>query len=142
MSVSRKEIYSYIATLFSGITKNIYRVTIPETLGTDAITNGFIVLTMDGIRDYSEFNSGTYSQVRVNVEYYVPSISTSSANGIMNTTKFDAAQNAVDTIIEAEYEKTNQAYTISKDDILSTDDFFTNKTNSFFVYIKSFIVTN
>jgi len=142
MSVSRKEIYSYIATLFSGITKNIYRVTIPETLGTDAITNGFIVLTMDGIRDYSEFNSGTYSQVRVNVEYYVPSISTSSASGIMNTVKFDAAQQAVDTIIEAEYEKTNQAYTISKDDILSTDDFFTNKTNSFFVYIKSFIVTN
>lgn len=142
MSVSRKEIYSYIATLFSGITKNIYRVTIPETLGTDAITNGFIVLTMDGIRDYSEFNSGTYSQVRVNVEYYVPSISTSSANGIMNTVKFDEAQQAVDTIIEAEYEKTNQAYTISKDDILSTDDFFTNKTNSFFIYIKSFIVTN
>lgn len=141
MSVFRAELYSYVANLFTGFTKNIYRISIPETLGADAVTNGFMVLNMGEVRDYSEFGENAYAQARIYVQYYVPNASTSTANGIMNTAKYDDAQKRIDAILEAEYNKINQPYTISRDDILSTDDFYTNKTNSFSVYIKSFIIT-
>lgn len=140
MSISRKDIYSYVASLFTSITKNIYRISVPETLGSDAISNGFIVLNMGEVEDFSQFSENTFVQTRIYVECYVPSTNTVTANGVMNTTKYDDLQKAIDTIIEAESKKTNQKYSISEDYILSTDDFFTNKTNSFFVYIKSFIV--
>ena len=141
MQTSRKEIYSYVATLFTGFTKNIYRISIPETLGSNAISNGFMVLRMGDINDFSEISLETYGQLRMYVEFYTPSTDTQTANGIMNTQKFEAAQAAIDNIIKAESEKQNQVYTISRDSILSSDDFFTNKTNSFFVYITSFLIT-
>lgn len=141
MGISRKDIYSYVATLFTGITTNIYRRSIPQTLNSDAVANGFIVITLEDIRDFSEISLNTYSQVRVYIEYFVPSINTENADGVMNTSKFDAAQEAVDTIIDAECEKTNQTYTIQRESILSTDDFYTNNINSFYEYITSFMIT-
>ena len=59
----------------------------------------------------------------------------------MNTSAFDNIQSQIDTIIEAECEKTNQKYTISREGVLSMDDFYTNNTNSFYVYITSFLIT-
>lgn len=140
MQTSRKDIYSYVATLFTSFTKNIYRISVPETLSSDATTNGFMVLKLDDVRDFSEISLESYSQVRMYVEFYTPSTNTSTASGVMNTTKFDAAQIAIDNIISAECNKQNQTYSISKESILSTDDFFTNKTNSFYVYITSFLI--
>ena len=141
MQTSRKDIYSYVATLFTSVTKNIYRISVPETLSSDATTYGFIVLKLDDINDFSEMPLETYGQVRMYVEYYTPSTNTQTASGIMNTQKYDAAQIAIDNIINAEYNKQNQTYTISRESILSSDDFFTNKTNSFYVYITSFLIT-
>ncbi|MDD4728871.1 MAG: hypothetical protein PHN55_09005 [Dysgonamonadaceae bacterium] len=140
MNISHKDIYTYVASLLKPVTKNIYRIEIPVTLGSDAIANGFIVLRLNGIRDFSEIPLETYATTRVYVEYYCPSVNTETAGGIMDTTKFDAAQKAIDDIINAECAKTNQTYTISRDATLSTDDFYSNKTNSFFVYVTSFLI--
>lgn len=141
MNISRKGIYDYVANLLSGITSNIYRGGIPVTLKPDATTNGFIVLRLSGIRDFSEFSLNTYGQVRMSIEYYTPSTNTKNALEIMNTIKFEAAQQAIDKVIDEESQKTNGEYTITREGILSTDGFFTNNTNSFYIYITSFLIT-
>lgn len=138
MSVSRKDIYSHIATLLVGVSNNIYRISVPPTLSADAAKNGFIVLQMGEVIDNSEFTYGdTYSRARFYVQCYVPSTS----SGLMNTSKYDKIQQSVDSIIDAEIAKTNQPYSIQQDGVLSMDDFFTNNDKSFYVYTKSFLVT-
>lgn len=126
--------------MFSGVTSNIY-TKMPQTLTSSMATNGFILLSLENMIDFSEMSLNTYVQVRVNVEYYTPSMNTATANRIMDNTKFDGAQTAIDAIIDAESKKVNQTYTISKDGLLSADDFYTNGTSTFFIYITSFIVT-
>ena len=140
MQAVKKNIYSYVASLFTSITKNIYRIKIPETFNSDMLTNGFILLTLDDIKDHSEFSLETYAGTRMTVEYYIPSAKVGDVSGIMNTTKFDNAQQSIDNIISAECAKSNQTYNISKDGILSSDDYYSNGANSFFIYITSFII--
>jgi len=139
--VSRKDIYSFIAGLLSPLGTHIYRVGIPETLGEDDISDGFTVLKLGDIYDHSEVPLTTYCTARMTVCCYVPSVSTSDIGGIMNTSKFDAIQKQVDSIIMAETVKTGQKYGIGTDDVLSLDDFYSNGTNSFYLYVKSFIIT-
>lgn len=118
---------------------NIYRIEIPQTLTSDATKNGFIILKMGSLNDSSEMGLNTYAQVRMYVECYIPAM---QADGTINTSKYKAAQDAIDIIVNAECLKQNQTYTISRDDgVLSTEDYFTNKTNSFFIYITSFLIT-
>lgn len=138
MNVSRQDIYSYVTTLIKGVSSNIYRIEIPETLNSTATSNGFIVLKMDGIKDFSEMSLNTYAQTRVYIECYVPSL---QSDGTINTTKYKAAQDAIDTIIREESLKTNQPYTISSDIDISMENYFTNNTNTFFLYITSFLIT-
>lgn len=139
MSVSRKNLYSYVASMFVGIVRGIYKH-MPTALSPDDITNGFIVLRMGNIEDSSEFYGNTYAKTRIYVECYVPDVNTTTTNGVMSTTKYDAMQQAVDDKIDAECEKVNQTYTISRDRILSSDDTYVNKAVSFMVYITSFQV--
>ena len=139
MSVSRKDLYSYVASMFMGIVKGIYKH-MPTSLSPDDITNGFIVLRMGNIDDSSEFYGNTYAKTRIYVECYVPDVNTSTTNGVMSTTKYDTMQQAVDDKIDAECEKVNQTYTISRESILSSDDTYVNKATSFMVYITSFQV--
>ena len=141
MNESRKDIYSYVATLFTSVTTNIFRGEIPKSLSGTCATNGFMVLRLGELRDDSEFDMEAFGRVRMNVEFYVPSVSTSNAGGVMNTTKFDEAQDDIDAIVNAECAKRNQTYTISRDGILSFDDFYSNSANTFHVYITSFIIT-
>ena len=141
MNVSRKDIYSYVATLFTSVTTNIFRGEAPKSLGGTCATAGFMVLRLNELRDESEFDMEAYGRVRMNVEFYVPSVKTSNAGGVMNTSKFDDAQSAIDAIVSAECNKRNQTYTISRDGILSFDDFYSNSANTFHVYITSFIIT-
>ena len=139
MNVSRQDIYSYVTTLLKSVSNNIYRIKRPEMLTTDVSSNGFIVLKMGGVKDFSELVLDTYAQTRVYVECYIPSMKTDKT---INSTKYKTVQNAVDNIINAECLKSNQPYTISRDDmVLSTEDFFTNNTDSFFVYITSFLIS-
>lgn len=139
MSVSRKDLYSYVASMFVGVVKGIYKH-MPTALSPDDITNGFIVLRMGNIDDSSEFYGNTYAKTRIYVECYVPDVNTTTTNGVMSTTKYDAMQQAVDNKIDAECSKVNQTYTISRESILSSDDTYVNKAVSFMVYITSFQV--
>ena len=139
MSVSRKNLYSYVASMFVGIVKGIYKH-MPTALSPDDTTNGFIVIRMGNIEDSSEFYGNTYAKTRIYVECYVPDVNTSTTNGVMSTTKYDAMQQSVDDKIDAECEKVNQTYTISRESILSSDDTYVNKAVSFMVYITSFQV--
>lgn len=139
MSVSRKNLYSYVASMFVGIVKGIYKH-MPTALSPEDTTNGFIVIRMGNIEDSSEFYGNTYAKTRIYVECYVPDVNTSTTNGVMSTTKYDAMQQAVDDKIDAECEKVNQTYTISRESILSSDDTYVNKAVSFMVYITSFQV--
>lgn len=141
MNVSRKDIYSYVASLFTSVSKNIFRIDIPITLNADAASNGFIVLKLDTLSDNSEFDLSTFATVRMYVECYVHTTQVDGISGLMNTAKYDAAQKAIDTIIEAECKKQNQTFSISNDGILSMDDFYSNNTDAFSVYIKSFKIT-
>lgn len=139
MSVSRKNLYSYVASMFVGIVKGIYKH-MPTALSPEDTTNGFIVIRMGNIEDSSEFYGNTYAKTRIYVECYVPDVNTTTTNGVMSTTKYDAIQQAVDDKIDAECEKVNQTYTISRESILSSDDTYVNKAVSFMVYITSFQV--
>ena len=139
MSVSRKDLYSYVASMFVGVVKGIYKH-MPTALSPDDIANGFIVLRMGNIEDSSEFYGNTYAKTRIYVECYVPDVNTTTTNGVMSTTKYDTIQQAVDDKIDAECEKVNQTYTISRESILSSDDTYVNKAVSFMVYITSFQV--
>lgn len=139
MSVSRKNLYSYVASMFVGIVKGIYKH-MPTALSPEDTTNGFIVIRMGNIDDSSEFYGNTYAKTRIYVECYVPDANASTTNGVMSTTKYDAMQQAVDDKIDAECEKVNQTYTISRESILSSDDTYVNKAVSFMVYITSFQV--
>lgn len=139
MSVSRKNLYSYVASMFVGIVKGIYKH-MPTALSPEDTTNGFIVIRMGNIDDSSEFYGNTYAKTRIYVECYVPDVNTTTTNGVMSTTKYDAMQQAVDDKIDAECEKVNQTYTISRESILSSDDTYANKAVSFMVYITSFQV--
>lgn len=139
MSVSRKNLYSYVANMFVGIVKGIYKH-MPTSLSPEDTTNGFIVIRMGNIDDSSEFYGNTYAKTRIYVECYVPDVNTSTTNGVMSTTKYDTMQQAVDDKIDAECEKVNQTYTISRESILSSDDTYVNKAVSFMVYITSFQV--
>ena len=141
MNVSRKDLYLYVVDMLYDITKNVYPKEIPTTLSSDAVSNGFIVIRMLQMKDFSEFDLDTYVQVRVSVECYVPNINTTDTQGRLSTKKFDDMQKAVDAKIKAECEKVNQTYSISRDGILSEDDTYTNKACSFSVYITSFLVT-
>jgi len=139
MSVSRKNLYSYVASMFVGIVKDIYKH-MPTALSPEDTTNGFIVIRMGNIDDSSEFYGNTYAKTRIYVECYVPDVNTSTTNGVMSTTKYDTMQQSVDDKIDAECEKVNQTYTISRESILSSDDTYVNKAVSFMVYITSFQV--
>jgi hypothetical protein len=139
MSVSRKNLYSYVASMFVGIVKGIYKH-MPTALSPEDTTNGFIVIRMGNIDDSSEFYGNTYAKTRIYVECYVPDVNTTTTNGVMSTTKYDTMQQAVDDKIDAECEKVNQTYTISRESILSSDDTYVNKAVSFMVYITSFQV--
>jgi hypothetical protein len=139
MSVSRKNLYSYVASMFVGIVKGIYKH-MPTALSPKDTTNGFIVIRMGNIEDSSEFYGNTYAKTRIYVECYVPDVNTSTTNGVMSTTKYDTMQQSVDDKIDAECEKVNQTYTISRESILSSDDTYVNKAVSFMVYITSFQV--
>lgn len=139
MSVSRRDLYSYVASMFVGIVKGIYKH-MPTALSPEDTTNGFIVLRMGNIDDSSEFYGNTYAKTRIYVECYVPDVNTTTTNGVMSTTKYDTMQQSVDDKIDAECEKVNQTYTISRESILSSDDTYVNKAVSFMVYITSFQV--
>ena len=76
MSVSRKDLYSYVASMFVGVVKGIYKH-MPTALSPDDIANGFIVLRMGNIDDSSEFYGNTYAKTRRDDNLKLPNSSIS-----------------------------------------------------------------
>lgn len=104
MQTSRKDIYSYVATLFTSLLLRRYiAFQNTETLSSDATTNGFMVLKLDDVRDFSEISLESYSQVRMYVEFYTPSTNTSTASGVMNTVaRRNGSQDNIDQRLNAQ----------------------------------------
>ena len=138
---SRSDIYVHMVTLLRAISPNVYPISKPSALPADAITNGFIVVTLDPIIDKSQFEMEAYARSRVYIECFVPSSKDQGYAGVIDIQKYKPMQDAVNALIKAQSDIRDGAYLINKDSLLSTDDFYTNGTNSFFVYITSFVLT-
>jgi hypothetical protein len=138
---SRSDIYVHMTTLLRTINPNVYPISKPSALPADAVTNGFIVVTVDPIIDKSQFELNAYAKSRVYIECFIPSSKSQGYVGMIDTPKYKAMQDAVNTLVKAQSDIREGSYFINKDSLLSTDDFYTNGTNSFFVYITSFVLT-
>lgn len=138
VSESRIDIYDYLYNLFYNVvTKNVYSMRPPQELTTDDSTNGFIVLVVGDIHDESEFTGNAYAWARCYVEAYVPPIS----RGRLNYSKYEAFENAINEVIRTATEDNAGTYFIEEGSILSSDaDETSNANNSYFTFIKSFIV--
>lgn len=136
---SRIAIYDYLKTLFSDVTPNIYRMKIPSDTTADDVKNGFIVIRVGGINDESEFGLDAYGWVRCYVSAYVPQ----KTRGRLDSTKFSAFEDGINTIIRSlmDVSQNNSEYFIMTDSVLSMDDDEdTIKGNQYNVFIKSFVV--
>lgn len=138
---SRSDIYNYLYNMFFGtVTDNVYSMNEPQELEDTDRTDGFIVLRVGDIHDESEFDGHTYGWVRCYVEAFVPPIT----RGRVDIEKYREFEEAIDAAIQLAIESTAQEdeYYIQEDSVLSSDaDETSNANNSFFVFIKSFIVT-
>lgn len=136
---SRIDIYNYLYNLFYGtVTENVYSMNEPQELTDDDTKDGFIVIRVGDIRDDSEFHLSACGWVRVFIEAYIPPMS----RGRLDKTKYKAMEDAINQVIDTEIaSNTNAHYSIESDGILSMDDNAdTNANNSYYMFIKSFIV--
>lgn len=138
---SRSDIYDYLYNMFFGtVTDNVYSMNEPQELEDTDRADGFIVLRVGDIHDESEFDGHAYGWVRCYVEAFVPPIT----RGRVDIEKYREFEEAIDAAIQLAIESTTQEdeYYIQEDSVLSSDaDETSNANNSFFVFIKSFIVT-
>lgn len=142
---SRIGIYNYVYNLLYGlpkdgkVTQNVYSMNEPQELTTSDTQDGFIVIRVGNMFDESEFPMQTYASVRVFVIAYIPPMS----RGRLNKTKYSAMEDAINHVINEEMSNgTNEHYSIQSDGVLSMDDAAdTNADNSYYMFVKSFIVT-
>ena len=136
---SRIDIYDYLYNLFYDVvTKNVYSMREPQELTKSDTEDGFLVLSVGSLNDTSEFNGEAYGRVRCYVEAFVPPIS----RGRLDYDKYKLFEDSVTEVIKQESEAgTNEIYSIEEDSILSSDvEETSNANNTYFVFIKSFIV--
>lgn len=136
---SRIGLYEYLYDLFYGVvTDNVYSISEPQELTESDVQDGFIVIKIDTMLDNSEFDREAYGRVRCNVYVYVPPIS----RGRLDFDKYKEFEDAVNNVIENARFDRNLKYLVEDGNTLSSDTFeITNADNTFFMFIKSFIVT-
>lgn len=135
---SRIDIYNYLYTLFYGtVTENVYSMNEPQELTKSDTSDGFIVLHVGNLIDESEFSLDAFGQVRCYVEAFIPPIS----RGRLAIDKYKEFEDAINAVIKSAMEERDGAYYIQDDSIISTDtEETTNANNTYFTFIKSFIV--
>ena len=135
---SRINVYDYLYNIFYDVvTKNVYSMNQPQELTKSDTTDGFLVIRVGNLRDESEFSCNAYGWVRCYVEAYVPPIS----RGRLDYNKYKTFEDAVDEVIQNASQDSSGTYNIQNDDILSSDSYDTsNANNSYFTFVKSFIV--
>ena len=137
---SRIGIYNYVyGLLYDVVTKNVYSMNEPQELTDSDTHDGFIVIRVGDVYDNSEFPCETYAQVRVFVEAYIPPIS----RGRLDKAKYKSFEDGINAVIAEEMSNgTNEHYSIESDGILSMDsNQDTNANNTYYMFIKSFIIT-
>lgn len=135
---SRMGIYEYVENILTSITENVYLMEEPQELTEDDTTNGFIVVTVGDLIDASEFRDSAFGYARVFIRCYVPPIS----RGRLNVAKYKQFEDDVNAAINLAADADNEgAYWIDEDSVVSTDGKDDgNANNSYYMFIKSFIV--
>lgn len=140
LNKSRSDIYDYLYNLFYGtVTENVYPMNEPQELEDTDRNDGFIVLHVGSIYDDSEFNAQAYGWARCYVEAFIPPIT----RGRLDVEKYKEFETSIDTAINNAIASTvdSSTYFIQEDSVISSDtEEANNANNTFFVFIKSFIV--
>lgn len=136
---SRIDIYDYLYNLFYGeVTENVYSMREPQELTKSDTTDGFIVINVGDLNDESEFTCQTYGWARVYVRAFIPPLS----RGRLDYTKYKLFEDAINDVIDEASNDNIGKYHIQEGSILSMDgDESSNANNTYFTFIKSFIVT-
>ena len=135
---SRIDIYDYLYELFYDVvTKNVYSINAPQELTESDTRDGFIVINVGDLYDESEFRHQTYGWARCFVEAYIPQFS----RGRLDFDKYSEFEDGINDVIHNASLTTVNGYTVQEDSVLSMDgDETTNANNTYFTFIKSFIV--
>ena len=136
---SRIGVYNYVYGLLYGVvTENVYSMNEPQELTQSDTEDGFIVIRVGDMYDDSEFEGEAYGWVRVFVEAYIPPIS----RGRLDKAKYKAFEDGILEVIKAEAQSgTSEHYSIDSDGIISMEENRdSNANNSYYTFIKSFIV--
>lgn len=135
---SRIDIYDYLYGLFYNVVSdNVYTMNEPQELTSSDVQDGFIVIYIGSIVDYSEFKDKTYAAARVFVRAFVPPIS----RGRLDYEMYKAFEDGINSVIKEESENpSSDVYFIQDDDVLSMDEAVENANNAYFVFTKSFLV--
>lgn len=135
---SRIDIYDYLYNLFYDVvTKNVYSMETPQELTQSDTQDGFIVLHVGDLNDESEFAHQTYGWARCFVEAFIPPIS----RGRLDYDKYREFEDAITEVIHLASDEVIDGYSVQEGSVLSMDGSeTTNANNSYFTFIKSFIV--
>lgn len=138
LNKSRIDIYDYLYNLFfETVTENVYSMNEPQELTPDDTNDGFIVIRIGDIIDDSEFSGETYGHVRCYVEAFVPPIS----RGRLDVEKYKAFEDSINDVIAVATMETGGEYHVREDSVISMDgDVASTANNTYFSFIKSFIV--
>ena len=135
---SRTDIYDFLYNLFYDVvTKNVYFMSEPQELTKSDTEDGFIVIRLGDIVDYSEFDMESYGAVRCFVEAYVPTIT----RGRLDFDKYKEFEDSINEVIKTASETTDGEYSVQYGSVLSMEDVEDSNANSFFhMFIKSFLI--
>lgn len=138
LNESRIDVYDYLYNLFCGVvTNNVYSMSEPQELTRSDVEDGFLVIEVGNITDESEFSHEAYGWVRCYVTAYVPPIT----RGRLDYEKYKTYEDTINEVIHSASSSSDGAYYIQEGSVLSMDDIESNNANNtFFVFVKSFIV--
>lgn len=138
LNESRIDLYDYLYNIFYDVvTKNVHSMREPQELTESDTNDGFIVIRVGTMNDESEFSGETYGWARCFVEAFVPPIS----RGRLDFDKYKEFEDSILTTIKLASQEAKGKYHIEEDSIISSEtEETTNANNSYFTFIKSFIV--
>ena len=135
---SRIDIYDYLYNLLFGVvSENVYDMRVPQELTPSDTEDGFLVIHVGDLVDESEFSGEAFGRVRCFIEAFIPQIS----RGRVNHDIYALMENGINNVIDEQSKVNEGTYYIDKGSVLTADDDeVSNAGNSYFTFIKSFIV--
>ena len=135
---TRISIYDYMASVFDGMTANIYPMSEPAETTSDDVENGFLVTNVGDVVDESEFDGDAYGWVRCYVTAYVPK----KTRGRLNKELYKTFEDDINASIKDNTGLNNDGgYYIQEDSVLSMEGSSNEqKGNQYHLFVKSFVV--